>query len=353
MDFPNKLPMHERVRFGRTGLMVSRLAFGGIPIQRLSRQDGIRLVTNALELGINFIDTAHVYGHSEELIGEAIRTMSRDSLVIATKSPAADRKGFLADLDESLRRLHTDHIDIFQFHGVSSREKMAAVMGPDGAMEGMEEGIRAGKIRFPAFSSHSLPFAAEMIRTGRFDAVQIPFNFVDCQAAEQLIPLARQADMGIIAMKPLGGGLLDDAWLCFRFLLQHHGIIPDPGIETLPQLKEIIGVMESGGLLSSDENRRIEQYRARLGNEWCHRCEYCQPCPRHIFISAVLTAKSFARRMPLEKVKFFVEAPMKAAEGCEECRQCVERCPYHLDIPVLLKRQRDIWDRYCATGTWE
>jgi len=343
----------ERVRFGRTGLAVSRVAFGGIPIQRLSRQNAVRLVADALDLGINFIDTAHVYGHSEEVIGEAMRTVSRDGLVIATKSPAADRKGLLADLDESLRRLRTDRIDIFQFHGVSSREKMTAVMGPGGAVEGMQEGLRAGKIRFPGFSSHSLPVAAEMIATGRFDAVQVPFNFVDRQAADELIPLARRADMGIIAMKPLGGGLLDDARLCFRFLVQYPEAFPDPGIETLPQLREIIDVMASRGPLSEDENRRIEQHRERLGGEWCHRCDYCQPCPQGIPINPVLAAKSFAVRMPVEKVRSFVEAAMKAAEGCRECRKCVERCPYHLDIPVLLKRQRAAWDRYLATGRWE
>ena len=180
--------MLERVRFGRTGLMVTKLAFGGIPIQRLSRQDGIQLVKDALELGINFIDTAHGYGHSEELIGEAIQTVPRESVVIATKSPATDRKTLLADLDESLRRLRTDHVDIFQLHNVASKEKMAAVMGPHGAFEGMKEAIRAGKIRFAAFSTHSLPIATEMIRTGCFDAVQIPFNFLDCQAAEEVIP---------------------------------------------------------------------------------------------------------------------------------------------------------------------
>lgn len=343
----------ERVRFGRTGLMVSRIAFGGIPIQRLSRHDAVRLVTDALALGINFIDTAHSYGHSEEVIGEAIRDVPRDDLVIATKSPAADRTGFLADLDESLRRLRTDRIDIFQFHGVSSRERMAAVMGPGGAMEGMEEGLRAGKIRFPAFSSHSLPVAAEMIATGRFDAAQVPFNFVDREAADELIPLARQADMGIIAMKPLGGGLLDDARLCFRFLAQYPEVVPDPGIESLDQLRQIIGVAESRGPLSAEERSSIERYRERLGGEWCHRCDYCQPCPRGIHISPVLVAKSFAVRMPVAKVRSFVEAAMKAAEGCTECRQCVERCPYHLDIPVLLKRQRAVWDRYLATERWE
>ncbi|MGA2974277.1 MAG: aldo/keto reductase [Spirochaetia bacterium] len=344
--------MLERVRFGRTGLMVTKLAFGGIPIQRVSRQDGIQLVKDALELGINFIDTAHGYGHSEELIGEAIQTVQRDSIVIATKSPAADRKTLLADLDESLRRLRTDHVDIFQLHNVASKEQMAAVMGPQGAFEGMREGIRAGKVRFAAFSTHSLPMATEMIRTGCFNAVQIPFNFVDCQAEEEVIPLARQADMGVIAMKPLGGGLLEDVRLCFRYLSQFPDVVPDPGIETISQLREILEVVKSSGPLTAEEIERIEQHRVRLGREWCHRCDYCQPCPQHIPISIVLIAKSFARRMPRERAQSFVEAAFKAAENCEECRECVKRCPYHLEIPDLLKRQRGLWDVFLKTGSW-
>jgi uncharacterized protein len=344
--------MLERVRFGRTGLMVTKPAFGGIPIQRVSRRDGIQLVKDILELGINFIDTAHGYGHSEELIGEAIQTVRRDSIVIASKSPAADRETLLADLDESLRRLRTDHVDIFQLHNVASREKMAAVMGPQGAFEGMKEGIRAGKIRFAAFSTHSLPMATELIRTGCFDAVQIPFNFVDCQAAEEVIPLARQADMGIIAMKPLGGGLLEDVSLCFRYLAQFPDVVPDPGIETISQLREILEIVKSSGPLTAEEIKRIEQHRVRLGGEWCHRCDYCQPCPQHISISTVLIAKSFARRMPREKAQSFVEAAFEAAENCEECRECVERCPYHLEIPVLLKKQRVLWDTFVKTGSW-
>ena len=352
MTSPTKGSTRERVRFGGTGLMVTRIAFGGIPIQRLSRQEGVRLVRDTLELSVNFIDTAHGYGHSEELIGEAIQAVPRDSVVVATKSPASDARGLLADLEESLRRLRTDHVDIYQLHGVSSREKMEAVLAPGGALEGIEQGIGEGKVRFAAFSSHSLPIAAQMIRTGRFAAVQIPFNFLDTEALEEVIPLARQADMGIIAMKPLGGGRLDDARLCFRFLLQFPGVIPDPGIETTAQMREILGVMGSNGPLTAEENASIEQYRNRLGSKWCHRCDYCQPCPQHIPISTLLVAETFAKRIPVEKARAFVESSFKTAENCEECRKCVERCPYHLDIPLLLKRQRALWDSYLKTGSW-
>ena len=345
--------MHiERVRLGRTGLEVSRIAFGGIPIQRLSRAEGIRLVHAVLDEGVNFIDTARAYGQSEELIGEALRGRAREGVVLASKSQALDRDGFLSGLEESLRHLKTDYIDVFQHHNISTKDKMDAVMGPGGAFEGMVQAIRQGKVRFPAFSSHILSVTASMIKTDRFDAVQIPFNFVDHQALEEVIPLARERRMGIIAMKPLGGGLLHEARLCFRFLAQFHDIVPDPGIERIEELREILGVINAEGGLTKEEDRSIEEYRRALGKTWCHRCDYCQPCSEGIPISMVLAAKSFARRMPFDAAVSFVGEPFRKAEGCTECRKCVERCPYGLEIPALLKTQRESWSRYLRERVW-
>jgi predicted aldo/keto reductase-like oxidoreductase len=144
--------------------------------------------------------------------------------------------------------------------------------------------------------------AAEMIKTDRFNAVQVPFNFVDCQALEEL--------------------------------------------------REIIRTMASCGPLSEDEQKAIEEYRRFLGKTWCHRCDYCQPCPEGIPISMVLVAKSIARRMPFEAALSFVGEPFKKAEGCTECRTCAERCPYGLDIPTLLKKQRESWSRYLEERVW-
>jgi len=341
-----------RVRLGRTGLEVSRIAFGGIPIQRLSRAEGIRLVQAVLDEGVNFIDTARAYGQSEELIGEVLHGRAREGVVLASKSQALDKDSFLSGLEESLRRLKTDYIDVFQHHNISSKDKMDKAMGPGGAFEGMVQAIRQGKVRFPAFSSHILSVAAEMIKTNHFDAVQIPFNFVDHQAFDEVIPLARERRMGIIAMKPLGGGLLDDARLCFRFLAQFPDIVPDPGIERIEELREILGVMNAGGGLTKEEDRSIEEYRRALGKTWCHRCDYCQPCPEGIPISMVLAAKSFARRMPFDAAVSFVREPFRKAEGCTECQTCVERCPYGLEIPALLKNQRESWSRYLRERVW-
>ena len=149
----------EKVRFGKTGLMVSKVAFGGIPIMRISRAEAAHIVREAINLGINFIDTAHGYTDSEEKIGEAIKGMKREDIIIASKSPANDKQAFNEHLDLSLKRLGVEYIDIYQFHGVSTEAKRDAVFAPGGAMEGLEEAVKAGKIRFPAFSSHSIPIA--------------------------------------------------------------------------------------------------------------------------------------------------------------------------------------------------
>ncbi len=342
----------ERTRFGRTELEVSRIAFGGIPIQRLSRVEGIRLVGEAMDEGVNFIDTAHGYGHSEELIGEALLGRAREEVVLASKSPSIDKAGFLSDLEESLRRLKTDYIDIFQHHNISSKDKMDKTLGPGGAFEGMTQAIQQGKVRFAGFSSHILTVAAAMVKTDHFDAIQIPFNFVDCQALDEVIPLARERQMGIITMKPLGGGLLGDARLCFRYLSQFRDIVPDPGIERIEELRQILSVGEVQGQLTKEESRAIEECRRVLGKTWCHRCDYCQPCPEGIPISMVLAAKSFARRMPFDTAVSFVSEPFKKAENCSECRTCVARCPYDLEIPTLLKNQRKAWNRFLRERAW-
>jgi len=342
----------KKTRLGKTELMVSELAFGGIPVQRHPWDQAVEEIRKVLDMGVNFIDTAHGYTDSEEKIGEAIKAYPRESLIIASKSPAMDGDGFREHLELSLKRLGVEYIDIYQHYNVSGPEKMATVLGPGGAWEAMQKAMDEGLVRHPAFSAHSLETAKQMMLTRNYEVTQIPFNFVDNAAEKELIPLARELDMGFICMKPLGGGLLDNARLCFRYLRQYHGIVPDPGIEHAWEMEEIISIYSDNSPLTTEETRQIEQIRGELGASWCHRCEYCQPCPEGIPISTVLAAQSMTRRMPLKKALSMLRGPMEKAAKCSECGTCEERCPYDLPIRELLKTRQGQFGDFEETGVW-
>jgi predicted aldo/keto reductase-like oxidoreductase len=295
-------------------------------------------------LGINFIDTAHGYADSEEKIGEAIKGTRREDLVIASKSPANDKVEFNKNLDLSLERLGVDYIDIYQLHNVGSIARRDAVFAPGGAFEGLQEAVKAGKVHFPAFSSHNIPIATQLMKSGKFAVVQIPFNYIDNDAEKEIIPLAKELDMGFISMKPMGGGLLDNAELSFRYLLQYENIIPDPGIEKIEEIREIVGIVEKNAPLTAEDRKEIEKLRAEFGPSWCHRCDYCQPCPQSIPISAILPIKSMVKRFTPERARAMLSPAVQKAKSCLECGDCMARCPYHLEIPKLLKEGVAYWD---------
>jgi predicted aldo/keto reductase-like oxidoreductase len=334
----------NKIRFGKTGLMVSKIAMGGIPIMRVPKADAVKLVQEAIRLGINFIDTAHVYADSEEKIGEAIKRIAREELVIASKSPADDKKTFNEHLDLSLKRLGLDYIDIYQLHNVSSKERRDAILAPGGALEGLLEAVKAGKVRFPAFSSHHVPTSLELMKSGQFAAVQLPFNYIDNDAEKEAIPLAAELDMGFISMKPMGGGLLDNARLSFCYLLQYKNIVPDPGIETIEEIREIVAIALNNTSLTQEDRKEIEKLRLEFGSSWCHRCDYCQPCPQGIAISSILPIKSMMKRFTPERVTTMLGPVVEKARTCLECGACLPRCPYNLEIPRLIKERVAYWD---------
>ncbi len=341
--------MVEKVVFGGTGLEVTKVALGGIPIMRLSMEEGVRVVRDVIGMGVNFIDTANLYGDSEEKIGRAIKQFARGTLVITSKSMARDKETFTRHIDLSLKRLGTDYIDIYHMHALRGEEDIDTVMGKNGAMKALKAAIRDGRVRHAAFSSHNPDTAMQAMRTGEFEVVQFPFNFVDREAEKELIPLAEELDMGFIAMKPLGGGLLDDARLCFRYLLQYDSIVPDPGIDKSDQMREILDIITEREPLSEDEKAQMKRINREMDKSWCHRCDYCRPCPEGITISSVLIAKSIVRRMPFESAYGFLHEAMEKAPNCRECGLCVERCPYDLDIPDLIKKNLVLWNKYMDT----
>ncbi|MFH1085065.1 MAG: aldo/keto reductase [Chloroflexota bacterium] len=327
----------RQVRLGRTGLMVSAVGFGGIPIQRLDDDGAVQVVRHCLDAGVTFLDTAHGYTTSEARIGRAIAGR-REGLVLATKTHALDAAALRADLEQSFRALGVAYIDLFQFHNVSTRPHLEAVLAPGGLLEIVQGEVVAGRIGHVGVTSHSLDMARELVDCGEFETLMFPFNFIADEPARELLPLCRARDMGLIAMKPMGGGLLGDATLAIQFLRQFPDVLPLVGIERAEEMDEIAAIMAGPAAMTDAERAAIARLRAELGERFCRRCGYCQPCPQEIDIPTIMNFRSFYKRFPPER--FFGPwgaVAIAKAEQCADCGECESRCPYHLPIREMMR----------------
>ena len=339
------------IRLGKTNLDVSRVGFGGIPIQRLTEAQAVKVVRRCLDLGVTFLDTAHGYTTSEARIGKALGALTgtperRHGVIIATKTPARDKATAQKHLLLSLERLNTDYIDLWQFHNVSSFEAYEQVLGPGGAMEAAQEALHAGVVRHIGITSHSMDVALKAVPSGHFETIQFPFNFVTHEAADELVPLAQAHDVGFIAMKPFAGGQLEDARLAIKYLLQFENVLPDPGIERVEEIEEIVDIVEQCWQLTPQERLELEQFRAQVDTRFCRHCEYCQPCPQEVRIPVVMNLRSFWKRFPPERfLASWVAQAVESAQNCTECGECEAKCPYHLPIQELLVENVSFYER--------
>jgi predicted aldo/keto reductase-like oxidoreductase len=338
----------QTVRLGRTGLEPSRVGFGGIPIQRLTEGEAVTVVRRCLDLGVTFLDTAHGYTTSEERIGHALAVMAgqRHRYILATKTPARDRAAAQRHLALSLSRLRTDYLDLWQFHNVSSFEAYGQVLGPGGAMEAARKAQEEGVVRHIGITSHSMDVALQAVASGMFETIQFPFNFVTDEAAERLLPLAQANDVGFIAMKPFAGGLLGNARLAIKYLLQFDNVLPDPGIEIVEEIEQIVEIVDGPWALSPEERIEMERVRAEVGTRFCRRCGYCEPCPQGVHISTIMNLRSFWKRFPAERFTTgWIAEAVTSAESCIHCGECEEKCPYHLPIQEMLEENQAFFER--------
>ncbi|MBI4267466.1 MAG: aldo/keto reductase [Chloroflexi bacterium] len=332
----------DKIRLGKTNLMVTRLGFGGIPIQRVTEDEAVAIVHKCLDLGINYFDTANAYTDSEVKIGKAIRGR-RDKIILATKSQGRTRQAVEPHLGQSLKALGTDYIDVYQMHNVSNERDFKTIFGPGGAMDFLKEMKKAGVIRHIGVSSHIMDWAQELVKTDCFETMLFALNFVAREAETDLLPLCRQHDVGFIAMKPLSGGVLSDITIPFKYLFQFPDVLSIPGIQKPHEIEEIVELLESGESLTASEEAEMARLQDELGKTFCRRCEYCQPCPEAIPISNVMTMKQIVQRMGKERLfsGMWAEA-MDKAGGCTACGDCEGRCPYGLPI-VNMIAERSLW----------
>jgi len=327
----------DKVRLGKTNMMVSKLGFGGIPIQRVSEDEAVAVVRRCLELGITFIDTANGYTTSEERIGKAISGQRKRPL-LATKSLSRSRDGISRHLQQSLKQLGMESIDLYQFHSVNNFNTLDMILSPDGPMAVLEEAKRTGQVKHIGMTSHQIDVAKEAVKSDRFETIMFPFNFVSCEAADELLPLAREHDVGFIGMKPLAGGMLENVTIAFKYLFQFPDVVPIPGIEKVHEIEEIVAVLQGPGEMTAADQREMERLRQELGTRFCRRCDYCQPCTAEIAISTVMAFPGFVRRLPAQTLfAGWIPAIMEKTTECTQCGDCEERCPYHLPIMEMIE----------------
>ena len=333
-------------QLGQTGIEVSELGFGGIPILRLEKSEAEQILKHAQEKGINFFDTANAYRDSEAKMGEAFAGI-RDKVILATKTMCRDGKGAQDHLEQSLRLLRTDYIDIYQFHQVAQESAWEAISAPGGALEVIQKAKEAGKIRVIGITSHSRSMAIKLIQTGLFGTVQFPFNFIEDAAKDDLHQEARRLGVGILAMKPFGGGVIDNAGIAFKFLRQFPDVLPLPGFDSVAGVDEVVALYDAPNLVREEDLARMEAYRQELGKHFCRRCEYCQPCPQGVMITPAMGYKVVAHRMSGKVAMDFSRVPMESVPKCIECGLCIKRCPYELPIPQMLKEHYALWEQHC------
>lgn len=327
----------EYITLGRTGLKISRLGFGGIPIQRIDAEKAKELLEAVRSAGINFIDTARGYTVSEELIGAAIAG-HRDEFVLATKSMARDKASMAKDIEISLKNLRTDHIDLYQIHNCPP-DQLEQVCSEEGALAALLEAKAAGKIGHIGITAHSAETFAKALELDWVETIMFPYSIVETQG-EELMAKAKEKNIGFIDMKPMAGGAIEDPNLAIRFICANPNVsVVIPGMYSVEEVAQNAAAAENTAPFTAEEISAIEKIRSELGTTFCRRCGYCAPCSVGINIPNMFVFHGYLSRYGLQDWAKDRYAAMPAKAGnCVECGICETRCPYQLPIRSMLKK---------------
>ena len=221
---------------GKTGLKVSRMGFGGIPIQKIDEEGTRMLLQDMVRRGINYIDSARGYTVSEQYIGYGLEGI-RDKFILATKSMSRTKDAMAADIETSLKNFRTDYIDLYQVHN-PSMEQLDQVIEKGGALEALREAKKAGKIGHIGLTAHSTAVFERALELDWVETIMFPYNIVEQQGAE-LIHRCAEKNIGFIDMKPLAGGAIEDGTLALRYVCSNPDVtVVIPGMAESSELEE-------------------------------------------------------------------------------------------------------------------
>lgn len=330
----------REITLGKTGITVPQNAFGALPVQRADMDTAIRILKRAYEGGMTFFDTARAYSDSEEKIGNAFgeafkNSDMRSKIFIATKTQAKTPEAFWEQLHKSLELLKTDYVDIYQLHCVPKCYKPG---DGTGMYECLLEAKEKGLIRHIGITTHKIEVAFDIVNSGLYETIQYPFSYLASPREIELVNLAKEKNVGFIAMKGLAGGLINNSKAAMAFMLQYDNVLPIWGIQKMKELEEWLSYMDDEPRMDDETEEFIKKEQSSLMGEFCRGCGYCMPCPAGIEINNCARMSLMIRRAPTEGwLSPENQAKMKKIEECLHCGQCSSKCPYGLDTPALLK----------------
>ena len=331
----------RKIKLGRTGLEASEVGFGALPIQRVSAKEAEEILLTAYEHGVNFYDTANYYTDSEEKLGNSLSHV-RDKIIIATKSmlydPKTDLETVKKNLDNSLRMLKTDYIDIYQMHDPDYHP------GED-VLEYLEKMRDAGKIRFIGLTSHKMQLSHEALDTGFYDTLQFPFCLLSRDGEHELVARCEKENIGFIAMKALSGGLITDTEAAYAYIARYKNVLPIFGVQKKSEILDFLRYAANPPVYDEEMEERVKKQRSELQGSFCRGCGYCQPCPVGIEIWQCARISFLIGRAPYAPyISDKWRAEMDKIKSCKNCGLCASRCPYGLDTPKLLREELARYD---------
>jgi len=363
---PDKPKIKKYNEIGRTGLRMSDISYGTGKLPSAS------MILRAIDAGINYFDTAPDYGSAEKYIGQAMRSIQRDKIIIASKfcSPYAypshlplgtKKKEYIEAAEASLTRMKTDYMDFCFVHAIGEqdrdREREEKRLLDEEMLSAFEALKKAGKARFLAVSSHgpnnmeSLLFTA--VRSGHFDLIMPAFNFMSFPKIPDLMKEAHQKGVGVIAMKTLAGAKDADfdskgepfAPAVFRWVLKHPEV--SGLIITIKSIADIdLYLSASGQKFTAADRKVLNRYARQFGKEYCRTgCGLCEgACPEGVSIAATLRFQMYFKDYGMEKKAIESYGRLTAnASACESCltEECSGRCPYGLPVSSMLRQAHD------------
>ncbi len=310
-------------------------------LPKITQEEANRVMNYALDRGITYIDTAAAYGDSEEKLGHAI-SHRRTEFVLNTKTNKRTYSEAKQEIENSLRKLKTDYIDIVQIHYVNYVKEYRQAKEPDGAIRAAEEMKNKGYIGHIGITGHRPELLAKWLRDYPFDTVLFHLSMVQPFAAKEMMPTAEELDVGMIAMKPLSGPFLSRVTEAIRYSGSSNAHVILSGMKSIEEVDMNFAALDR----EVDEAERAELFAMAegLGEHNCRRCNYCS-CPLGIRIPDTLIPSRYRDKFGFlaagEKLWQDSAAHFAACLAYEPCREkplCQQACPYHLPIQDEIRR---------------